>query len=161
MNARVRFLAAVGAAFVYGIVLLLFFEVDVQQDTAAELVAHADDARSFLVADLFFPPIYALLVPLAALAFARRSYGGSEPFWLVAAAASLVIAGFCDWGENILLLAALDTESPNRVDAAHAIAIPKLAFFGLGTLGILALLWRAIRERGEPSAPEPADPPAA
>ena len=147
MTARSRFPAAVAAAVLYGLVLLFFFEVGVQQDSATELVARSDDARSFLVADLFFPPIYALLVPLAALAFARRDYGGGEPGWLKAAAASLVIAGLCDWGENILLLASLKTASPNRVDAAHAVAIPKLIFFALGTLGILVLLYRAIRTR--------------
>ena len=161
MTARTRFLAAVAAAVAYGVFLLLSFEVDVQQDSAADLVARDDDARSFLVADLFFPPIYGFLVPLAALAFARRSYGGAEPIWVKAAAASLVIAGLCDWGENILLLASLETESPNRVDAAHAIAIPKLVFFGLGTLGMLALLYRAIRERSRPSARGQDAPPAA
>jgi len=161
MTARSRFFAALAAAVAYGLILLLFFEVDVQQDSAAELVARADDARSFLVADLFFPPIYALLVPLTALAFARQAYGGAEPGWLKAALACLVIAGLCDWGENILLLASLETESPNRVDAAHAIAIPKLAFSGLGALGILALLYRAFRSRSRPSAPGRDDPPAA
>ncbi len=147
MTSRSRFFAAVATAVVYGLVLLVFFEVGVQQDSAAELVARADDARSFLVADLFFPPVYALLVPLAALAFARRSYGEAEPLWVKAAAACLVLAGLCDWGENILLLASLDTASPNRVDAAHAVAIPKLVFFGLGALGVLALLYRALRTR--------------
>ena len=148
MSARTRFLAAIGAALAFGLILLGFFEVDVQQDSAAELVARADDARSFLVADLFFPPFYALLVPLAALAYARASYGGAVPAWTKAALGCLVIAGLCDWGENILLLASLETESPNRVDAAHAVAIPKLLFFGLGTLGVLALLFRALRTRG-------------
>ena len=145
MTARTRFIAAFGAAVLYGLFLLGFFEVDVQQDSAAELVARDEDARSFLVADLFFPPIYALLVPLAALAFARTSYGGAEPAWVKAALGCLVIAGLCDWGENILLLASLDTESPNRVDAAHAVAIPKLVFFGLGAVGVLVLLYRALR----------------
>lgn len=147
MSARTRFIAAVGAAVAYGLFLLLFFEVDVQQDSAAEIVARDDDARSFLVADLFFPPIYAFLVPLAALAYARASYGGAEPAWVKGALASLVIAGLCDWGENLLLLASLDTESPNRVDAAHAVAVPKLIFFAIGTFGVLALLWRALRTR--------------
>ena len=152
MTARTRFFVAVAATVAYGVFLLLAFEVDVQQDTAAELVARADDARSFLVADLFFPLLYALLVPLAALAFARASYGGGGPIWARAAAASLVIGGLCDWGENILLLASLETESPNRVDAAHAIAVPKLVFSGLGALGVLALFYRAIRQRSRPSA---------
>ena len=147
MTARTRFFAAVGAAAAYGLFLLGFFEVGVQQDTAAELVARDDDARSFLVADLFFPPIYALLVPLAALAFARVSYEGAVPVWAKAALGCLAIAGLCDWGENILLLASLGTESPSRVDAAHAVAVPKLVFFGLGTLGVLALLYRALRRR--------------
>jgi hypothetical protein len=128
--------------------LLGFFEVGVQQDSAAEIVARDDDARSFLVADLFFPPIYAFLVPLAALAYARVSYEGAVPAWVKAAMGCLVIAGLCDWGENVLLLASLETESPNRVDAAHAVAVPKLVFFGLGTLGVLALLYRALRTRG-------------
>lgn len=148
MTARTRFIAALGAAAAYGLFLLFLFEVDVQQDSAAELVARDDDARSFLVADLFFPPIYALLVPLAALVYARASYGGAEPAWVKIALGCLVIAGLCDWGENILLLASLETESPNRVDAAHAVAIPKLVFFGVGALGVLALLWRALRTRG-------------
>ena len=148
MTARSRFLAAVAAAVLYGLFLLRFFEVGVQQDSAAEIVARDDDARSFLVADLFFPPIYALLVPLAALAYARVSYEGAVPAWAKAALGCLAIAGLCDWGENILLLASLETESPNRVDAAHAVAVPKLVFFGLGTLGVLALLNRALRTRG-------------
>jgi hypothetical protein len=147
VTARTGFLAAIAAAIACGVFLLLSFEVGVQQDSAAELVSRADDARSFLVADLFFPPIYAFLVPLTALAFARRSYNGAVPTWVKAAAASLVIAGLCDWGENLLLLASLDTESPNRVDAAHAVALPKLVFFGLGTLGALVLLYRALRRR--------------
>ena len=145
MTARTRFLAAVAAAIAYGLVLLLFFEVGIQEDSAAELVARKDDARSFLVADLLFPPIYAFFVPLAALAYARQAYGGSEPGWVIAAAACLAIAGLCDWGENILLLASLDTESPNRVDAAHAVAIPKLVFFGIGAAGTLVLAARALR----------------
>jgi hypothetical protein len=149
MTARTRFIAAVAAAVAYGLVLLLFFEVSVQQDSAYALVAHADEARSFLVADLFFPPIYAFVVPLTALAFARRTYGGAAPIWAKAALGSLVIAGLCDWGENLLLLSALDTPSLNRVDAAHAIAIPKLIFFGLGTLGVLALLYRGFKTRGQ------------
>ena len=161
MTARSRFIAAVAIALAYGVFLLVSFEVGVQQDSAAELVARDDDARSFLVADLLFPLLYGFLVPLAALAFARRSYDGTEPIWVKAAAAFLFLAGLCDWGENILLLASLGTESPNRVDAAHAIALPKLVFFGLGTLGMLALLFRAIKEPSRPSGRGQDAPPAA
>ena len=103
MSARSRFLAAVAVTVVFGLLLALFFEVGVQSDSAAELVARSDDARRFLVADLFFPPFYAFLVPLASLAYARHSYGGSGPGRLIAAAACLVVGGLCDWGENIPL----------------------------------------------------------
>ena len=159
MTARARFLGALALAVAYGLVLLASFEVAVQQDSAADLVRHADDARSFLVADLFFPLFYALAVPLAALGFARRSYDGDVPGAIKAALACLPVAGICDWGENLLLLASLDTESPNRVDAAHAVAIPKLIFFAIGTVGVLALLYRALRSRGTGGDPRSVEGP--
>jgi hypothetical protein len=146
MKGTPRFAAAVGLTLAYGLFLLIGFDTGVQQDSAAALVAGADEARKFLVVDLAFPLFYAILVPLTALAAMRDEYG-RRPAWVVGAAAALGLAGLFDWIENILLLAALEKESPNRVDAAHAVAVPKLVFFVIGAAGILVLLVRLLRRR--------------
>jgi hypothetical protein len=142
----VRFYVALAATLAYGLFLLTTFDVGVQGDSAAELVAGADEARKFLVADLAFPLFYALLLPLAALSVAGID-DQRAPRWVGACSAALVLGGLCDWAENVLLLASLETESPNRVDAAHAIATPKLIFCVIGAAGMLALLAVLLRRR--------------
>ena len=134
------------ATVLYGVLLLLAFEPDVQQADAAELVARSDDARAFLIADLFFPLIYGVLSPIAQWRFGRSLTGSSPPRWVATAAILLALAGLCDWTENVLLLTATGSESPDAVDAAHAVAVPKVAFFVAGGLLALAVLVRALRE---------------
>lgn len=146
MSGTLRFHLALAASMAYGLFLLAAFDPGVQTDSAAELVSGSDEAREFLVADLAFPLFYAVLLPLAALS-ASRAADGHAPWWVAACAAALVLGGLCDWAENILLLASLDTESPNRVDAAHAVAVPKLIFCGLGAAGMLVLLATLLRRR--------------
>jgi len=159
-NARLV-LAAFLATLAYGLLLTIAFEPDVQQADAAELVDRADDARAFLIADLFFPLLFGLLVPLALLRFgaslSRREGGGSgPPRWIVAAAASLAVSGIFDWAENALLLSATGSESEGAVDAAHLVAIPKIAFFVVGAALSLLALARAIGVlRGGSGSPPP------
>ena len=134
------------ATIAFGVFLLLVFEPDVQEADAAELVARSDDARAFLIADLFFPLIYGVLSPLAQWRFGRSLTGGSPPVWVAAAAILLVLAALCDLSENALLLSGTDSESPGAVDAAHAIAVPKIAFFVAGAVLSVAVLVRAVVE---------------
>ena len=146
--------AAFVATVAYGLLLLLAFEPDVQEAGAAELVRRADEARRFLVADLFFPLIYGVLTPLAQWRFGRELTGGSPPKWVAAAAVLLAAGAVCDLTENALLLSATGSESPGAVDAAHAIAVPKLVLFVAGAALSLAVLGRAamaLRRGAKPS----------
>jgi hypothetical protein len=155
-DVRSRALAVVGAfvlTLAYGLLLLAAFEPDVQEASARELVARSDDARSFLIADLFFPLIYGVLSPLAQWRFGRALAGGSPPGWIAAAALLLAGAAVCDWTENVLLLSATDRPSEGAVDAAHVVAWPKIVLFVAGALLAIAVLVRAVRElRGSRSA---------
>jgi hypothetical protein len=94
-----------------------------------------------------------VLVPLTAISVSRRE-DGRAPAWVTAGALSLAVAGLCDWAENFLLLASLEKESPNRVDAAHAIAIPKLIFFAIGAAAMIYLLVQIFRRR-RTNVPQP------
>ena len=155
---RARAWAVVGcfaATVAFGLMLALAFEPDVQEVDAAELVARSDDARAFLVADLFFPLLYGVLSPIAQWRFGRSLTGASPPRWVAAAALLLAAAAACDLTENVLLLSSTDSESPGTVDAAHAIAVPKLAFFVAGALLAVAVLVRALVELRRGAAGRP------
>lgn len=138
--------ACFAASVAYGLVLLVFFEPDVQEAGASELVAREDDARAFLIADLFFPLIYGVLSPLVQWRFGQALTGGSPPRWIAAGAALLATGALCDLTENVLLLTATGSPSPGTVDAAHAVAVPKVVFFVAGAVIAVAVLARAIVE---------------
>ena len=136
--ARAKFLLwATAAVIAYGLVLLIFFEPDVETLSAAEL-AESDDAVPFLVADLFFPPLYGILLPLAMLRF-------SSARWALVAAGLLFVAGDVDWAENIMLLIATDSASEGLVDAAHVAGWVNIVLFTAGALPGLVLVAQAIR----------------
>src|ERR671914_1614516 len=135
---RAKFLLAAAAAVIaYGLVLLVFFEPDVEMLDAGEL-AESGDAVPFLVADLFFPVLYSILLPLAMVRF-------SSARWVLVAAALLFFAGDFDWVENALLLTATDSPSEGAVGAAHAVGWINVALFTAGALPGLLLVRRAIR----------------
>jgi hypothetical protein len=136
--------ATFGAAVLLGLALLVFFEPDVQQAEAGELVARKDGARAFFAADYVFILIYALASPLAISRFGAAA-GGPNPWWLTGAVLLLPLAGLVDAAENALLLSGTGSVSPNAVDLAHALAIPKIALFVAGTACSIAVLVRAIR----------------
>jgi hypothetical protein len=139
------------ATVVLGIVLLIFFEPEIQTIDADELVARKDDARAFLAADYLFIVFYAVLSPLAAWRFGSALTGGSPPRWIMAAALLLVAAGLVDATENALLVSATGSVSEDAVDVAHGLAIPKVALFVAGALLAVAVNVRAakaLRDRG-------------
>jgi hypothetical protein len=137
-RSRAKFLVAATAAVIaYGLVLLIFFDPDVEMLDAAEL-AESDDAVAFLVADLFFPPLYGILLPLAMVRF-------STARWVFVAAALLFVAGDVDWAENIMLLIATDSTSEGLVDAAHVAGWINIVLFTAGALPGLVLVARALR----------------
>jgi hypothetical protein len=129
--------AASAAVIAYGLALLIAFEPDVEMLDAAELAA-SDDAVPFLVADLFFPPIYGILLPLAMWRF------GAER-WVKIAALLLVAAALVDWAENVPLLTATDSVSEGAVDVGHAAGWVNIVLFTAGALPALVLLVRAAR----------------
>ena len=144
-RARARAVAGTfGAALALGILLLLFFEPDVQQAEPAELVARKDDARAFFAADYVFILLYAIASPFAISRFGA-AHDGPNPWWLTAAVILLPLAGLVDATENALLLSGTDSVSQDAVDFAHALAIPKIALFVAGTACSIAVLVRAIR----------------
>ena len=140
-----RVLGLLVATIALGVVLLLFFEPDVQTVDARELVREQDDARAFLIADYGFIALYALLSPLVQRRFGAALGGAGLGRWLRWAPLALVAAGAADAVENALLLSATDARSESAVDAAHAVAIPKVVFFIAGALLSLAVLARAIQ----------------
>jgi hypothetical protein len=148
------------ATLAFGLVLLLGFDSDIQQIDAAELVDRAGDARAYLIADLFFPLFYGLLTAVAQLRFGAalsRVEGGDgrPPALIVTSAGLLVGGGIFDWAENVLLLTATGSGSQGAVDAAHAVAIPKLALSVAGAVLALVILARAIRIlRGTDAEPQ-------
>ena len=138
-------IAAFGASVALGLVLLAFFEPDVQQANPGELVERQDDARSFFAADYVFILLYALLSPIAIRRFGEALPEG-PPRWLTAAVLLLPLAGLVDATENALLLSATGSPSEGAVDFAHALAIPKIALFVAGAACAVAAVVRAIRE---------------
>ena len=144
---RSRAIAVIGAfagAVVLGIVLLIAFEPDVQQAGAVELVAREDDARSFFVADFVFILLYAVLSPLAIWRFGATIEGG-PPRWISAAVVILPLAGLVDAIENVLIWSAAGSPSPDTVDAAHSLAIPKVVLFVAGSACAVGALVKAVR----------------
>jgi hypothetical protein len=147
--------ACFAATVAFGLTLLFAFEPDVQGIDADELVERKGEARAFLIADLFFPVIYGLLSPIAQLRFgaalAAAKGESQSPRWIVASAVLLAGAAVFDLAENVLLLSATGSESQGRVDAAHAVAVPKVVLFVAGALLALLVLARAmsVLRRGE------------
>ena len=133
------------ATVVLGLVLVIAFDPGVQTLDAQELVDRKDDARAFLIADLFFIAVYAVLSPLAIWRFGSALGGGSPPAWIKAAAIFLAAAGIADVTENVLLLSAAGSISEGAVDAAHVAAIPKVVLFIVGAALAIAVNVRAIR----------------
>jgi hypothetical protein len=119
------------ASLVMGMVLLVAFDPSVQQDSASEIVTRSDDARAFLIADYVFIALYALASPIALWRFGSVLEPGRPP-WIVAAALLLLAAGAVDATENALLLSATGSVSPDTVDTAHSLRVPKLALSGAG-----------------------------
>ena len=138
-------LALLAATLAVGIALLVLFDPDVQTVDAAQLVERRGDARAFLVADYVFVALYAILSPIALWRFGAAVGGGAAPAWIVAAALVLAAAGVVDAVENTLLAVATGGESQDTVDAAHALAVPKVALFSAGALLALAVNLRALR----------------
>ena len=138
MSSRaVPVLVAFAATLIWGIVLLVAFEPDIQTISASELVEERDDARAFLVADYFFILLYAVVSPIVIWRFGRPSR------WIALTALLLVAAGVVDATENTLLLSATDSVSEDTVDAAHSLEAPKVILFVAGALGALAANVRA------------------
>jgi hypothetical protein len=132
------------AVVVVGILLLIAFEPDVQTMDADELVKNKDDARAFFAGDYVFILLYAVLSPLAYWRFGSALTGGSPPTW-IKLTLLLAAGGVFDAIENALLLSSTGSASQDRVDAAHAVAIPKTILFVAGALFAIAVLVRAIR----------------
>lgn len=130
-------LAAAAAVIAYGLVLLIAFDPSVERLDAGEL-SESDDAVPFLVADLFFPVLYGVLLPLAMWRFSTER-------WVTIAALLLFVAGDIDWLENVLLLTATDTPSEGAVDAGHVAGWVNIVLFTAGALPGLVLLWRAVQ----------------
>ena len=151
-------LLAFVATLALGLVLLVAFDPDVQTITAEELAARRADARAFLIADFVFVALYAVVSPVVIWRFGG-TFAGGRPRWVAAAALMLCCAGVVDAVENGLLLAGTGAVSHDAVDAAHALAIPKVALFGLGALLALAVNVRAAALRAR-RAPAPGTAPS-
>ena len=138
-------LALFVATIALGILLLIAFEPDVQNIDAPELVERSDDARAFLIADYFFILLYALLSSIAIWRFGRSGSGHGIPTWIRLAVVLLLAAGLVDATENTLLLSSTGSVAEGRVDAAHALAVPKVLLFVGGALLALLVNVRALR----------------
>jgi hypothetical protein len=148
----VTVLAVFVATLALGIVLLVAFEPDVQTLDADELVTRSDDARAFLIADYFFIALYAALSPWAIWRFGAAVADADPAGWMKLTAVLLAAAGVADAAENTLLLSATGAVSEGAVDAAHAVAWPKVAFFIAGAVGAIAANVRAAQTLGRPPA---------
>jgi uncharacterized membrane protein len=132
------------ATVVLGLVLLFAFDTDVQTIDADELVRRKDDARAFFAGDYVFVVLYAVLSPIAIWRFGAALTGGSPPTW-IKLSLLLTAGGVFDAIENALLLSSTGSASQDRVDAAHAVAIPKTIFFVAGAVVSITALVRAVR----------------
>jgi hypothetical protein len=88
--------------------------------------------------------LYGIAFPIAAWRLGRSLPGARPPWYFVAATLALATGAVFDLAENALLLTAIDRESTGLVDAAHALAIPKLAAGLSGDLLALAVVARAV-----------------
>lgn len=136
--------AAFAAALAMGIVLLVAFDPEVQRVEAGELTAREGDARAFFVADYVFILLYGVVSPIAIWRFGA-ALGGAPGWSIFGAVVLLPVAGLVDAIENTLLWSAAGSFSPETVDAAHSLAIPKVALFVAGTAFSIAVLVRAVR----------------
>ena len=68
------------------------------------------------------------------------------------AAPLLAAGGLVDLAENTLLLASTGSVAEGRVDAAHALAVPKVGLFVPGAVLALLVAGHAWRRRGGASA---------
>ena len=135
---------AFAAAVAMAVLLAVLFDVEVQRIEAGELAERESDARAFFIADFVFICVYALLLPIAIWRFGAAV--GDDPGWaLIGAVVLLPLAGLVDAIENTLLWSAAGSFSPETVDAAHALAIPKIALFLAGAAFAIAMLGRAVR----------------
>lgn len=140
-------LLAFAATLVLGGILLLFFDPSVQQASAEELARRSGDARAFLIADLFFIVLYAVVSPVAWLRFGRARTVRA-PVWIVLAAMLAFAGGAVDALENALLLSATGSRSGSAVDTAHSLAPFKVGLFvAAGLLGLAVVVQSAIALR--------------
>ncbi len=145
VRARAWWVAILFAAVVVlGILLLIAFDSNVQTIDADELVRRKDDARAFFAGDYVFVVLYAVLSPIAYWRFGAALTGGSPPTW-IKLTLLLAAGGVFDATENALLLSSTGSASQGRVDAAHAVAIPKTVFFVAGAVFAIAAVLRAVR----------------
>ena len=140
----VRVPALLAATIAVGVLLLVLFEPEVQTVDAEELVARRDDARSFLIADYVFVVLYGVLSPLAIWRFGT-SAGAASRAWVRLPVLLLPAAGLVDAVENGLLLSATGSVSSGRVDAAHALEVPKVVLFVAATAFALVANVQAVR----------------
>lgn len=131
------------AALAMGVALLLFFDPEVQQHSARELLRD-DDANTFFAADFIFVLLYAVISPIAIWRYSQVAAAGNRG-WMRAAAIILPLAGLVDATENVLLWSAAGEFSPDAVDFAHSLVVPKLVFFLSGTVLSIYTLVYAIR----------------
>lgn len=148
----VAVLAAFGASLIVALILLVFFEPDVQTVSAEELYARRDDARAFLAGDFVFILLYGVVSPIVLWRFWRAT--GSR--WAAAAAVLLACAAVVDVTEGVLLMSATDAVSEGAVDAAHGLEIPRVGLFVAGLVAAIvanvgaARLLRARRRTPSP-----------
>src|SRR5687767_5366479 len=127
------------ATLAMGVVLVVAFEPDVQGVSAQELVERKDDARAFFAGDYVFVFLYAILSPVVIWRYGSALGDGVPPFWIELAAGLLLAAGLVDLAENTLLVTSTGSVNDGRVDAGHALEIPKVILFSLGALMALAV----------------------
>ena len=137
--------AAFAATLALGLVLLFAFEPDVQTIEAEDLVRREDDARGFLIADYLFIALYAVLSPIAQRRFGSALGRPGLGRLLRWAPLLMPAAGAVDAVENTLLLSATDSVYERTVDAAHALAVPKVVLFVAAALLSVGVLVRALR----------------
>lgn len=134
------------AVLVSLIVLATVFEAGVQTVDARGLVAVSDDAKEFFTADYVFIGLYSVLFPILLWWFSSALEQSTVRTRTRLAALLFVAAGIADAAEDALLLSATDAVSEGAVDAAHVVAVPKIALFVAASIFAVIALWRAIDE---------------
>ena len=133
-------IAAFAIALLASLALLAFFDVEVQTIDAQELAQRDGDARAFFAGDYVFIALYAVLG-----SWAQRRFAAFEPGPWRLAPPLLLLGGVVDAVENTLLLLSTGSVHEGRVDAAHALMIPKMVLVTLGALLALLAVVRAVR----------------